>query len=241
MNNQEIKKIKQKIREKIWAEMEKKDIAQFPRPVWGRIPNFKGSKEAADKIKTLKEFLEAKIVFCNPDSPQRYIRYHTLSMNKTLIMATPKLKLGFIILEGSKLSANQKFRASTIRGAFEFGKVTEDLSNIRIDIKITGSVAVTLNGARVGKGGGYSDLEYAILKEMGVIDDKTPIITSVHEIQIVNNIPMTQHDVPMDIVLTPSKVHKINNTYPKPKGIYWEELDEKKINSIPILKKLWRQ
>ena len=239
-SNEEIKKVKQKIREEIWSKLEKSGVARFPKPIWGRIPNFEGSKEAAEKIKMIDEFVDSNVVFCNPDSPQRYIRYHALMMNKTLIMATPKLKLGFLVLEGSKLTVQQKFRASTIRGAFEYGKTVEEITDKIIDIKITGSVAVTLKGARLGKGGGYSDLEYAILREMGVINENTPIVTSVHELQIVEDIPMTKHDVPVDIILTPERIIKTNNPYPKPKGIYWDEIDKEKLESIPILKKFWR-
>ena len=33
---------KQSIRQKVWEFMERNDIANFPRPVYGRIPNFKG-------------------------------------------------------------------------------------------------------------------------------------------------------------------------------------------------------
>ncbi|MCG2909800.1 MAG: 5-formyltetrahydrofolate cyclo-ligase, partial [Stygiolobus sp.] len=35
------------IRQKIWRLLEEKDIASFPRPVYGRIPNFKGAEMAS--------------------------------------------------------------------------------------------------------------------------------------------------------------------------------------------------
>ncbi len=240
-NNLAINEIKQKIRERIWKEMEKRKIARFPTPVKGRIPNFLGSEKAGEKIREVQAFLNAKIVFSNPDSPQRVIRYIALSLNKTLIMATPKLKKGFLVIDGSRLTLSQKRRASTIRGAFEYGRLTDDLSDIKIDVKVTGSVAAYYDGARLGKGGGFSDLEFAILKEMGAITDETPIITSIHEIQLVEGIPMTRHDVPVDIILTPTEIIKTDRKYEKPKGIYWDELPENKITSIPILLKLRRK
>ena len=33
---------KSSIRQKVWETIEKNDIANFPRPVYNRIPNFKG-------------------------------------------------------------------------------------------------------------------------------------------------------------------------------------------------------
>ena len=49
---------------------------------------------------------------------------------------------------------------------------------------------------------------------------------------------MTQHDVPVDIIVTPTKVIETNTVYKKPKGIYWDELPKEKIEQIPLLKKL---
>ena len=34
------------VRQKVWEYMEKNDIANFPRPVYHRIPNFKGAQIA---------------------------------------------------------------------------------------------------------------------------------------------------------------------------------------------------
>ena len=53
------------IRKKVWEFMERNDIANFPRPVYHRIPNFKGASAAGDKVTTLSEFQEAKHVKVN--------------------------------------------------------------------------------------------------------------------------------------------------------------------------------
>ncbi|UCH21360.1 MAG: hypothetical protein JSU83_23150 [Deltaproteobacteria bacterium] len=39
----------------------------------------------------------------------------------------------------------------------------------------------------MGKGGGYSDLEYALVKEAGLIKNDTPIVTTVHALQVVED------------------------------------------------------
>ena len=57
--------------------------------------------------------------------------------------------------------------ASTIRGAFRLGRPVSPEKMDPIDLIVAGSVAVTKEGARVGKGGGYSDLEYAMGREDG--------------------------------------------------------------------------
>jgi 5-formyltetrahydrofolate cyclo-ligase len=54
------------------------------------------------------------------------------------------------------------------------------------------------------------------------------------------DLPWTQHDVPLDIVVTTDGVIRCDGgeDIPRPKGIYWEDLDERKIRSIPLLVKL---
>ncbi|MDI6798927.1 MAG: 5-formyltetrahydrofolate cyclo-ligase [Candidatus Aenigmarchaeota archaeon] len=229
------KEEKQKIRERIWKLMEEKNIARFPLPLYGRIPNFVGSEEAAERIRELEEWEKAKVIKINPDSPQRRIRELVLKENKTLIMATPRLKEGFLILKNLQKIAHE---ASSIKGAFKHGKKIGINELPKVDLIVTGSVAVTEDGARVGKSSGYGDLEYAISKELRIVDENTPRVTNVHEIQIVSYIPMEKHDVPVDYIITPKRIIRTNTKYHKPRGIYWEMITEEMLNEIPILKEL---
>jgi 5-formyltetrahydrofolate cyclo-ligase len=230
---------KSQIRAKIWNLMEKRGIARFPRPVYNRIPNFVGSENAAQRLIEIKEYKCARIIFCNPDSPQRPVRERILRDGKTLIMAPPRLKTnGFLVLSKKSIPVDKIRRASTIKGAFQFGSISKPSALDKIDLKIAGSVAVDNKGGRVGKGGGYSDLEFAILTAYGLIDEATRVLTTVHEVQLVENIPMTVHDVPLDIIITPSRVIYTNTTYQKPQGISWALLPDSKISSIPLLEEL---
>ncbi|MEM2935977.1 MAG: 5-formyltetrahydrofolate cyclo-ligase, partial [Candidatus Bathyarchaeia archaeon] len=90
---------KGRIRERIWKLLEDKEIARFPKPVYGRIPNFLGAEEAARRLTALPEFQKAKVVKVNPDSPQNPVREAVLSSGKVLIMPTPRLKAGFLVLD----------------------------------------------------------------------------------------------------------------------------------------------
>lgn len=234
----EIKKVKQRIRERIWRTLEERNLVLFPRPCYGRIPNFVGHERAALHLITDSLFHDAKVVFCCPDSPQRPVREAVIRERKILVMATPRLRQGFIVIRPGDVPRGRERAASTIAGAFRYGKVVEEIP-YTIDIKVTGSVAVTEKGARLGKGGGYSDLEYAILREMGVVTETTPVITTVHDLQVIDEIPMTRHDVPVDKIYTPTRVIPVQNSpYRKPEGIYWDELDPEKLYQIPILRKL---
>eukprot|EP00268_Persea_americana_P023730 TRINITY_DN2323_c1_g1_i3.p1 TRINITY_DN2323_c1_g1~~TRINITY_DN2323_c1_g1_i3.p1 ORF type:complete len:174 (-),score=25.26 TRINITY_DN2323_c1_g1_i3:86-607(-) len=91
---------------------------------------------------------------------------------------------------------------------------------------------------------GFAELEYGMLRYMGAIDDKTLIVTSVRDRQLVDDIPVEKlliHDVPVDVVCTPTQVIFTNTSIPKPQGIYWDKLSPEKLGQIRILRELKRR
>ncbi len=229
------KERKKLIRAKVWDLLEKEGVALFPKPIKGRIPNFRGAERAAINLTLQSEWRKSDVIFVNPDSPQRYVRMLGLIQGKLIIMATPRLREGFIILNPRKILPANYEKASTIRGAFKYGKKI-GLKLPKIDLKVTGSVAVDLNGNRLGKGHGYSDLEYGILGEVGAIDSKTPVATTVHDLQVVDEIPREEHDMPVYLIATPTKVMR-TGALGTPKVI-WEKLSEEFLAEIPLLRNL---
>ena len=228
--------LKAKLRKKIWDRMVEEGVARFPLPIHGRIPNFMGAELAAAKLRGLGEYESADVVFCNPDAPQRPVREAVLRDGKTLVMATPRLRKGLLVLKPSRIPSWAIRRASTIRGAFRYGRPVRPWE-ISVDLKVVGSVAVAEDGARLGKGHGYSDLEYAILVECGSLSPDTPVVTTVHELQVLpaGSIPMTDHDVPVDVIITPKRVLRTNTPYSRPSGVDWSLITDRMIQEMPIL------
>jgi len=231
-------KSKEEIRQLVWDLLEENNVVTFPRPVCGRIPNFVGANVAAEKLDELSLWRKARVIKSNPDSPQKWVRGNALKHGKIVYMAVPRLleERCFIKLDPKKIS--NIALAATIKGAFRYGEklFPEDMTDL--DIVIAGSVAVNLHGAKIGKGGGFSDLEYAICRECGIINEDTPIITTVHPLQILNyELPMEEHDVPLDYVITRNEVLETDSLYLKPKGIDWNIIGHRIID-IPILQKL---
>jgi 5-formyltetrahydrofolate cyclo-ligase len=72
---------KQVLREKIWRRLKTKKVARFP-GARGRIPNFTGAEVAAQQLITFPFWLSAQTIKCNPDSPQRHVRYAALREGK---------------------------------------------------------------------------------------------------------------------------------------------------------------
>jgi 5-formyltetrahydrofolate cyclo-ligase len=102
-----------------------------------------------------------------------------------------------------------------------------------------GCVAAGEDGARLGKGGGFADLEFALAAAAGLIGPHTVCVTTVHELQVraAGAIPLTGHDVPVDFIITPERVIDCRPRHgPRPAaGICWEDLTEEKIAAIPLL------
>jgi 5-formyltetrahydrofolate cyclo-ligase len=69
----------------------------------------------------------------------------------------------------------------------------------------------------------------------------------VHEVQLqpAGTIPLAEHDVPVDLVITPDRVIDCRDRRgPRPEAaIRWPELTEEKIAAIPLLaaRHAWRQ
>jgi 5-formyltetrahydrofolate cyclo-ligase len=164
-----------------------------------------------------------------------------LEEGKTLVMAVPRLRHThpFRLLDPRKLSAKQVREAATIKGALRHGLVVADEDLPDVDFVLCGSVAVNLSGARVGKGGGFSDLEYGLLIEAGKIDEHTTVATTVHPIQILReHLQTTEHDLPVDMIATPRAVIEVERQYPRPRGILWDHLQPPQIREIPILERM---
>jgi 5-formyltetrahydrofolate cyclo-ligase len=230
---------KQQLRDRIWETLQRRGVARFPGAV-GRIPNFDGATQAADLVRRLQVWQQAHAIKCNPDSPQLPLRQAALREGKTVYMAVPRLRQErcFIELDPQRLG-RQAGAAATIRGAFRYGRpVTPD--ELRpIDLVVCGSVAVSRHGARVGKGGGYSDLEYALAFAAGKLSRDTPILTTVHPLQLVEEaIPREVHDIPVDYIVTSREVIETHTSLPRPEGIYWELLPPEKMEAIPALRNM---
>lgn len=197
-----IKAAKKLLREEIWNKLDKSKVARFPLPSYGRIPNFAGSERAAYRVKLLKEWKDARVVFANPDYAQQKVREYALLDGKTLIMASPRLKHGYIVINPKDVRGLEN-SASTIKGAFRHGRAFSVEEIPKPDLIVEGSVALDAQGHRLGKGRGYGDVEVSSLKR---IFGEIPVISTVHDIQVVEAVPFEEKDEKVSIIVTPTKV-----------------------------------
>jgi 5-formyltetrahydrofolate cyclo-ligase len=236
---------KDQLRAEIWSSL-KQNNASIREP-FGHIPNFVGAEKAAKRLVNLPIWQQAKALKCNPDSPQIPVRLRALQDGKRLYMAVPRLTdhRCFVELTAEDLHSNNipLAEAAIARKALTCGRLVSFAEMEPIDLVIVGCVAVTRNGGRTGKGAGFADLELAMLTEFGLVQIDTPIVTTVHPLQIVEDwrLPMQAHDWALNWIVTAEEVIETNTTYPRPIGLNWDSIRPEQLEQIPILRKLREQ
>ncbi|CAL1673424.1 unnamed protein product [Lasius platythorax] len=203
----------------------------------------KGAAEAAQRLVELDEFKKAKTIKINPDKPQEPVRFLALEANKEIIVPIPRLRSG-LFLHVTPIAGATKDQLKTLasmRGLEQAGKPLGLDSNIKVDLIVLGSVCVSQDGYRLGKGEGFADLEFAMMMKMGTITENTVVITTVHDCQIVDYLPpqlFEEYDVPVDIIITPTQTIFVKPRLKKPSGILWHMLSERKLKTMQVLQQL---
>jgi len=196
------------LREEVWAALTDARAARFP-GARHRISNFVGAEAAAERLRATAEWARAATLKANPDSAQLPVRQRALEDGRTVYMAVPRLAEPepFFLLDPAHL-ADPPRKAASIAGASRSARRVSVAELEPVDLVVTGCVAVGADGARLGKGGGFADLEFALATAAGLIGPATLVVTTVHELQVrpAGEIPTAAHDAPVDLVVTPERV-----------------------------------
>lgn len=225
-------------REYVWRVLTEQKAARFPFPVNGRIPNFAGAATAAERLLAHPLFDNVHCIKCNPDSPQRPVRELALRRGIVVLMPTPRLTGGFKRLDPAVIPPDAYAEAASLKHSDNWATDVALDELPAIDLVVTGSVAVTRSGKRCGKGHGYGDLEYAMLRELG--HAPVAVVTSVHPLQIVGDFPADPHDLAVSVIATPDRIFEVADPPPPPAGLDWEALGEQALADMPLLAELRR-
>ena len=206
----------------------------------GRIPPFPGQNKAAERLRRTTLYRKSLTVMVPPDRPQLQVRINLLQDRKRLIMATPGLRDGFYEIPVNQISPSLWAKAVSSSGVTRYGrKLATTVGEIgQVDLLVTGAVAVSLQGDRIGKGTGYFDLEYMILREIGSTGEGTPVIAVVDDLQVFEELPWQEKDVSIDLILTPTTSIPVHHPRPRPKGVDWLSLQGRQMRAMRPLREL---
>ncbi|MGD6796208.1 5-formyltetrahydrofolate cyclo-ligase [Metabacillus indicus] len=229
---------KDEIRQNKWQRLEDEKLGGFPFPLKNRIPNFKGAAAAAELVSQMDIYKRAEVVKINPDAPQLPLRARVIKDGKTLLVPTPRLKAGFIMLKREWVPPGEERKAVSLKNIRQYGKEISLSELPKVDLFVAGSVAVHKDGRRIGKGEGYSDREYAIMRELGNPD--MPVISTIHSIQVTDeDFKVDTYDLPVDYIVTEQGIIETDTPYQKPDGIQWDLVTEDEKKEMPVLMEVW--
>ncbi len=233
---------KQQARKRVWDILEEQMLARAPLPPHNRIPNFKDSRQAAERLFDHAPWRDARRIKVNPDSPQRHVRELALQRGIQVYVPTPRLTGSFHLLDPANIAPAEYASAARRQTMHRFSTSVPLAEMPQLDAIVTGCVAVTTTGKRCGKGAGYSDLEFAILIELG--HTPVPVATTVHDAQLVGDFPCARFDLPLSLICTPSRSIGVQRLTAEAagaagaSGIDWARLDEADLRTMPILMEL---
>ncbi|NXD13752.1 MTHSD protein, partial [Nothocercus nigrocapillus] len=209
-----------------------------------------GSRQACCSVRALDVFHKANEIKVDPDKPLEGVRLAALQARKTLLVPTPRLRTGLFnkIVPPPGATKEMLRICATSQGVKDFSVPIGLDGKARVDLVVVGSVAVSEKGWRIGKGEGYADMEYAMMVSMGAVQEDTPVITIVHDCQVIDIAEelLDDHDLTVDYILTPTRTIKTNCKRMKPQGIMWHKasycatgdlrVSYEMLGKIPVLK-----
>src|ERR1700751_5533858 len=149
-------------RQWVWDKLGAEGVARFPFPPHGRIPNFAGAEVAAARLFKIEPWKSATAIKVNPDSPQRPLRAEALRRGITVFVPTPRLRGGFKKLVPRRIPPDKIEEAASLSRGDRWSEEVALADMPRLGTIVCGSVAVTPDGGRCGKGEGYSGSSFML-------------------------------------------------------------------------------
>jgi 5-formyltetrahydrofolate cyclo-ligase len=139
-------------RQWVWDRLVAEGVARFPFPPHRRIPNFAGAEVAAARLFNIEPWKSAKAIKVNSDSPQRPLRAEALRRGITVFVPSPRLRSGFKKLDPRRIPPDKIDEAASLSRGDRWSEEVALVNMPGLDAIVCGSVAVTRDGRRCGKG-----------------------------------------------------------------------------------------
>lgn len=234
------------VRQQIWSKL--RDVARpdtrFHLNFAEVIPDFEGSERAVDRLVELPVYAASRFAFITPDNCLVDLRRRMIAEGKPFVMSTYGIYRGFLLMEPGMVPPGAELYAAWLDGMEHFGRpvtLAEIAARGHFDLMVTGASAVSVDGVRFGKGHGFFDLEWGMFTELGLVDESTPVVAVVHDVQVVEEkLTPSETDILVDTITTPSRLHDVARRAARPRGVKWPLLEPKQIDDTPPLQELRR-
>jgi len=202
-----------------------------------------GGGKAAQRLSLLAPYKKARRVLVSLDPFLRQARVNVLAHGKELVLPTPRLNKGFVLLDPRRIPVTKRPLAVRPDRCLAYGDRLpyESLSSTLLDVVVAGALAVDLQGNLLGDGEGHLDLQWAALMTLGAVRPFTLVVVLVEEDQIVPSVPCDGTDVGARWIVTPSASLETSRETPGGGRVAWENLSRKQIRRNDALFHLWKE
>lgn len=238
---------KEKIRQQVWANLRPaaRPDSRFAWDFTAFIPDFEGSERCTEQICQLQSYQQAQTVFVTPDNSLAALRERCIADGKHLIVPTYGLKRGFLQVARVDVPAGQEAFAAQLDGLERFGRTFElELGTAQSgpQLLVTGASVINTEGVRISNGPSYFELEWLILFHLHLIQADTPVVSAVHDCQVVEfkHPPMPYSVVP-DCIVTPNAMLQTTPPCHRPQGDVWKHLPLQVFEEVQLLRAFYPQ
>ena len=208
------------------------------------IPDFDGSTAATSRLTSMGVYKDSQALFITPDNCLEKLRGQVVLDNKTQVISTYGIRRGLVELHPDDVPKGMAQYAVLLDVIERLGRCISlhDLrERYRFDLIVTGASAVNYDGIRFGKGHGFFDLEWAMLYQLGVVEQSTPVVAFVHDCQLVNVELRANHfDTICDHIVTPTRTIQVADPHKPTAGVIWDKLEPSMLHDIASLHELKR-
>ena len=235
------------IRKRVWEAL-RRVAAPDSRFHWdftAFIPDFEGSALCTQAICALPLYRAATTVLVTPDNNLLSLRAQCLLDQKTLLVPTYALARGFWQITRAEVPPGHELEAVTLDGLERFAHpyaVEAAGAAGAVALLVTGASVINTEGVRLASGLSYFDLEWLILRSLGLVSAGTQVVAAVHDCQLVDWPSAPQPGgASADIVVTPTRLLPTGRRYPQPERIVWGELEWDVVQAVPLLAALYER
>ncbi|KPU79966.1 uncharacterized protein Dana_GF18214, isoform B [Drosophila ananassae] len=240
---QPVEPTKRSLRVQTWKKIQEGKVGIGFNNIFNRIPAFVDADKAASLLINEEEFKKAQHIKVNIDRALHDFKEKALLADKSVYLPSTRDSSALCLKVDVPADATeeQKKEALRVQDIQKFRSEIALDSGLKLDMVVIGSVVVSREGYRIGRGNGFADLDIGLLIELGAITPQTVIVTIVHDLQVLDTLPLNlfqKYDTPVDIIVTPTEVIRVAKRLSRPSGVFWELLSDRRLKILPVLQQL---
>ena len=226
--------------------------ARFNYDFMSFTPDFRGSASAIDRLVSLPCYQSASVILVTPDNSLEQLRYRALKDGKRVLVATYRLRRGFVLLHPGRISETKYEMAACLDGmekpgigrAVSLSQMQDEC--LKVDMCAIGGLVFNAQGVTIWEGHNLFEVQWAMLQDLKVLQPNTPVVAVAHACQVVDEAqlgvekvtPTTSGEVQSDFVVTPDALYEVAGAVKPTGALDFDTVDPEGIQNIPPLQEL---